>query len=423
MKRFSFISEAKLRLSYGVTGNNRVTDYATYGVLRQTGFTNGSGNSTPGYYFNNVHIPGSAPVEVGNPELRWEATAQTDLGLDLGFLNNRISLTVDYYHKKTSKLLLLANLAGSTGYLNAYKNVGKVSNEGLEFTLNTINIDNKHFSWTSNFNIAFNRNKILELNDDQPSITTRVQGWNDNFNNALPYLAKPGNPVALYLGYINDGLYQIEDFNKLPNGTYSLKEEVPNNGQDRTLIKPGFVKYKDINGDGIVDANDQTVIGNPMPVHIGGFTNNFRYHDFDLSIFFQWSYGNDVLNANRLVFEGMEGRPYLNMFKSWEDRWTPENTDATLPVAGVTSPNVYSDRVIEDGSFLRLKTVSLGYTMPKAWLKRIKVQSIRLYTAAQNLVTWTNYSGVDPEVSVRNSPLHQLRLVALSQSKNHYSWP
>jgi TonB-linked SusC/RagA family outer membrane protein len=405
MKKLPFISEAKLRLSYGVTGNNRVTDYATYGVLRQTGFTNGSGHSTPGYYFNNVHIPGSAPVEVGNRDLRWEATAQADLGLDLGFLNNRISLTVDYYNKRTSKLLLLANMAGSTGYLQGYKNIGKVSNEGLEFTLNTINIDNKDFGWTTNFNIAFNRNKILELNYDQPSITTRVQGWNDNFNNALPYLAKPGNPVALYLGYINDGLYQIEDFNRLPNGTYSLKEEIPNNGQDRTAIKPGFVKYKDINGDGVVDANDQTVIGNPMPVHIGGFTNNFRYKGFDLSVFFQWSYGNDVLNANRLVFEGMEGRPYLNMFKSWEDRWRPDNTDATLPVAGVTSPNVYSDRVIEDGSFLRLKTVSLGYNMPKAWMKRIKVQSIRVYTAAQNLVTWTNYSGVDPEVSVRNSPL------------------
>jgi TonB-linked SusC/RagA family outer membrane protein len=374
-------------------------------VLRQTGFTNGSGNSTPGYYFNNAHIPGSAPVEVGNKDLKWERTAQMDLGLDLGFLKNRINLTVDYYNKRTSDLLLLANLAASTGYLTGYKNIGKVSNKGLEFTLNTVNIDNKDFGWTTNFNIAFNRNKILELNYDQPSITTRVQGWNDNFNNSLPYLAKPGLPVAMYLGYLYNGLYQVEDFNKLPNGSYSLKDEVPNNGQDRTLIKPGYMKYKDINGDGIVDANDQTLIGNPMPLHIGGFTNNFRYRGFDLSVFFQWSYGNDVLNANRLVFEGMEARPFLNMFKSWEDRWRPDNTDATLPVAGVTSPNVYSDRVIEDGSYLRLKTVALGYSLPDALMKRIKIKSIRLYAAAQNLVTWTNYSGVDPEVSVRNSPL------------------
>ncbi|MGN6420760.1 MAG: SusC/RagA family TonB-linked outer membrane protein, partial [Pseudobacter sp.] len=302
-------------------------------------------------------------------------------------------------------LLLLANLAASTGYLTGYKNIGKVSNSGLEFTLNTVNIDNKNFTWSTNFNIAFNRNKILELNYDQPSITTRVQGWNDNFNNGLPYMAKPGMPVAMYLGFINDGLYQIEDFNVLPNGTYQLKENVVNNGQDRSAIKPGFVKYKDINGDGVVDANDQTIIGNPMPKHIGGFTNNFRYHNFDLSVFFQWSYGNDVLNANRLVFEGMEGRPFLNQFKSMENRWRPDNPNADLPVAGVTSPNVYSSRVIEDGSFLRLKTVALGYTLPANVLKRIRIKSIRVFGAAQNLVTWTNYTGVDPEVSVRNSPL------------------
>ena len=405
MKKLPFISDAKLRVSYGITGNNRVSDFSYLSVLRQTGFTNGSANTTPGYYFNNIHIPGSAPVEVGNKELKWERTAQTDVGLDLGFLNNRIGLTIDYYYKKTSDLLLNASLASSTGYLNGLKNIGKVSNQGLEFTLNTVNINNKHFGWNTNFNISFNRNKILELNYDQPSLTTRVQAWNDNYNNSLPYLARPGMPVALFFGYLFDGLYQYEDFIQQPNGTYVLREDVPNNGQDRSLIKPGYIKYVDINGDGVVDANDQTFIGNPLPIHTGGFSNNFRYHNFDLNVFFQWSYGNDILNANRLVFEGMEARPYLNMFKSWENRWSPENTDAVLPVAGVTSPNVYSTRVIEDGSFLRLKTVSLGYNLPAVVLKRIRMQGIRVYAAAQNLYTWTSYSGVDPEVSVRNSAL------------------
>ncbi len=405
MKKLPFVSDAKLRVSYGITGNNRVSDFSYLSVLRQTGFTNGSANTTPGYYFNNIHIPGSAPVEVGNKDLKWERTAQTDVGLDLGFFNNRIGLTVDYYYKKTSDLLLNASLASSSGYLNGFKNIGKVSNQGLEFTLNTINVNHKNFGWSTNFNIAFNRNKILELNYDQPSITTRVQAWNDNFNNSLPYLAKPGMPVALFLGYLSDGLYQVSDFTQLPNGSYILREDVPNNGQDRSVIKPGYVKYKDINGDGVVDANDQTFIGNPLPVHIGGFSNNFRYYNFDLNVFFQWSYGNDILNANRLVFEGMEGRPYLNMFKSFANRWTPENPNTDKPVAGVTSPNVYSDRVIEDGSFLRLKTVSLGYNLPAPLMKRIKIQGIRVYAAAQNLVTWTNYSGVDPEVSVRNTAL------------------
>ncbi|WP_205509912.1 SusC/RagA family TonB-linked outer membrane protein [Longitalea arenae] len=404
MKGIPQISEAKLRVGYGVTGNNRVADFAYLSVLRQTGFTNGSANTTPGYYFNNTHIPGSAPVEVGNKELKWEPTAQTNLGLDVGLLNNRISFTADYYYKVTKDLLLNASLPSSTGYLTGYKNIGKVSNQGLEFTLNTVNIDNRKFTWSTNFNIAFNRNKIMELNYDQPSLTTRVV-WNDNFNNSLPYLARPGMPVALFMGYLFDGLYQYEDFNLMPNGTYVLREDVPNNGLDRSLIKPGYIKYRDINNDGVVDANDQTYIGNPIPIHIGGFSNNFRYNNFDLNVFFQWSYGNDILNANRIVFEGAEARPFLNMFKSFENRWTPENTNTNMPAAGVSSPNVYSTRIIEDGSFLRLKTVALGYNLPAATLKKIKIKNIRLYAAAQNLVTWTNYSGVDPEVSVRNSAL------------------
>jgi TonB-linked SusC/RagA family outer membrane protein len=404
MKNIPVISEAKLRVSYGITGNNRVSDFAYLSVLRQTGFTNGSANTTPGYYFNNTHIPGAAPVEVGNRDLKWERTAQTDVGLDVGLLNNRISFSADYYYKVTSDLLLNASLPSSTGYLNGYKNIGKVSNRGVEFTLNTVNIDNKKFTWSTNFNIAFNRNKILELNYDQPSLTTRVV-WNDNFNTSLPYLARPNMPVALFMGYLFDGLYQYEDFNQLPNGTYVLRDDVPNNGLDRSLIKPGYIKYVDLNGDGVVDANDQTYIGNPIPVHIGGFSNNFRYSNFDLNIFFQWSYGNDILNANRIVFEGAEARPNLNMFKSFENRWTPENTNTLMPAAGVTSPNVYSTRIIEDGSFVRLKTVSFGYNLPVATLKKIKIKNIRLYAAAQNLVTWTNYSGVDPEVSVRNSAL------------------
>ncbi|MCS3801653.1 SusC/RagA family TonB-linked outer membrane protein [Niastella sp. OAS944] len=404
MKNIKLLSEAKLRVGYGVTGNNRVGDFAYLSVLRQTGFTNGSANTTPGYYFNNTHIPGSAPVEVGNPTLVWENTAQTNVGLDVGLLNNRISVTADYYYKVTDKLLLLASLPSSTGYPAAYKNIGKVNNRGVELTLNTVNIDSKKFTWSTNFNIAFNRNKILELNENQPSLTTRVT-WNDNFNNSLPYLARPNMPVALFMGYLFNGLYQYDDFNQLPNGTYVLRDDVPNNGLDRSLIKPGYIKYVDLNNDGVVDANDQTYIGNPIPVHIGGFSNNFRYNNFDLNIFFQWSYGNDILNANRIVFEGAEARQYLNMFKSFEDRWTTENTNTDMPAAGVQGPNVYSTRIIEDGSFVRLKTVALGYNLPAASLKKIKIKNIRLYAAAQNLITWTNYTGVDPEVSVRNSAL------------------
>ena len=404
LKSVKAISSAKLRASYGITGNNRVSDFAYLSVLDQEVGAN-TGNTRSGYYFNGQYIKGTVPVGLGNENLKWERTGNLDLGIDLSFFRQRISLTTDYYYKRTTDLLLNASLPTSTGYLTAFKNIGVVVNRGLEFTLNTINLSTKKFSWTSNFNIAFNTNKIEELNGDQPSLITRVSNWNANFNNSLPYIALPGRPVALFYGYVFDGVYPLSDFNVLSNGSYELKPDVPNNGSARSLIKPGFIKYKDINGDGVVDANDQTIVGNPNPKHIGGFSNNFNYGPFDLNIFLQWSYGNDILNANRIVFEGAEARPSLNMFKTYENRWSLENQNSDLPVAGGYGPNVFSDRNIEDGSFLRLKTVSLGYNLSSAITKKLKIQSARFNVSAQNLVTWTNYSGLDPEVSVRHSAL------------------
>ncbi|WP_018626550.1 SusC/RagA family TonB-linked outer membrane protein [Niabella aurantiaca] len=403
IKNIPAISSAKLRASYGVTGNNRVSDFAYLSVLDQEVAAN-STNTNSGYYFNGEYIKGTVPTVVGNNKLKWERTGNLDIGLDVGLLKDRIHVTADYYYKKTRDLLLDASLPTSFGYLSGYKNIGVVSNKGIELTLNTVNVDTKDFTWTSAFNIAFNNNKILELNGDEPSITTRVT-WNANFNNSLPYIALPGHNVALFYGYVFDGLYQLSDFNQLADGSYTLKETVPNNGNAASTIQPGHIKYKDINGDGIVDANDQTIIGNPNPIHIGGFTNNFRYKQFDLNVFFQWSYGNDVLNANRIVFEGAEARTNLNMFQTFENRWSMDNQSSLLPVSKGYGPNVYSDRTIEDGSFLRLKTVSLGYNLPSSLMQKWKMQSIRIYSSAQNLITWTKYTGLDPEVSVRNKAL------------------
>ncbi|MCD2424294.1 TonB-dependent receptor [Niabella pedocola] len=404
LKSAKALSAAKLRVSYGITGNNRVSDFAYLSVLDQEVSAN-TGNTKSGYYFNGTYIKGTVPTLVGNNNLKWERTGNLDMGLDISLFKERLSLTADYYYKRTTDLLLDASLPTSTGYLTAFKNIGIVVNKGLEFTLNTVNVSTKNFTWSSNFNIAFNNNEIKELNGDQPSLITRVTNWNASFNNSLPYIALPGQPVALFYGYVFDGLYPVSDFNVLPNGSYELKPDVPNNGGDRALIKPGYIKYKDINGDGVVDANDQTIIGNPNPKHIGGFSNNFRYGQFDLNLFLQWSYGNDVLNANRIVFEGAEARMNLNMYKSYENRWSLDNQSSLLPVAGGYGPNVYSDRNIEDGSFLRLKTVSLGYNLSPALMKRWKIQAARVHLSAQNLVTWTKYSGLDPEVSVRNTAL------------------
>ncbi|WP_113663334.1 SusC/RagA family TonB-linked outer membrane protein [Pedobacter nanyangensis] len=404
IKKIKTISSAKLRLSYGVTGNNRVSDFAYLSVLDQEVGAN-TGNTRSGYYFNGTYIKGTVPVGVGNENLKWERTGNLDIGLDFSLLNNRLSLTTDYYHKRTTDLLLNASMPTSTGYLTAFKNIGVVVNKGLEFTLNTVNVKTKRFNWTSNFNIAFNTNVVKELNGDQPSLITRITNWNSNFNNSLPYIALPGRQVALFYGYVYDGLYQLSDFNVLPGGGYELKLDVPNNGSSPSLIKPGFIKYKDINGDGVVDANDQTIIGNPNPKHIGGFSNNFRYGAFDLNVFLQWSYGNDILNANRIVFEGAEARSNLNMFKTFENRWSLDNQDGTLPTTGGYGPNVFSSRNIEDGSFIRLKTVSLGYNFSASLMKKWKIQSARVHISAQNLATITNYSGLDPEVSVRHTAL------------------
>jgi hypothetical protein len=183
-----------------------------------------------------------------------------------------------------------------------------------------------------------------------------------------------------------------------------LKADVPNNGNARSTIKPGDIKYADINGDGVVDGNDLTTIGNPNPQFSGGFSNNFSYKGFDLNIFFQFVYGNQVQNLNKLQ---MEGSTVLgsNQYASYEDRWTPTNPSNTYYRTGGFGPAVYSSRLLEDGSFLRLKTINLGYTFNKKLLQYIKLSNLRVYASVQNLITWTKYTGLDPEVSIFNSAL------------------
>ena len=180
---------------------------------------------------------------------------------------------------------------------------------------------------------------------------------------------------------------------------------MPNNGNARTSIKPGDIKYADLNGDGVVDNQDRTVIGNPNPKFIGGFGNNFTFKGFDLNVFLQFSYGGDLLNANRILFEGGALKNGLNQFESYTNRWTPENQTNDLYRVGGQGPRVYSTRLIEDGSYLRLKTVNLGYTLPAALTQYAHLKTLRVYASAQNLLTWTKYSGNDPEVSIYSSPL------------------
>lgn len=395
MKPLKFISDAKLRATIGATGNNRVDDYAYLSALN---FTTGAV-----YAFNNGLNRGLISTDLGNPELLWETTVQTDLGLELSFFDNRVNLNVDAYRKTTKDLLLNATLPPTLGFSRSYKNIGRVSNKGLELTLETSVLRGKKFNWSSSFNIAFNRNQVLELTQNQQALVSQIN-WDTNYRNLPAYMAKIGDPIGMFYGLIWEGNYQYEDFNKLPSGKYLLKPHITSNGNDREDIQPGDIKYRDLNGDGITNTNDYTVIGNPNPDFIGGFSNNFSYKGFDLNVFFQWSYGNDVLNANRMVFEG-HGRASQNMFASYIDRWTPENQGNKYYRTGGWGPYNYSSRVIEDASFLRLKTVSIGYQFSPALLKSLRIKSLRVNASAQNLFTWTSYEGYDPEVSAYNSAL------------------
>lgn len=410
MKKMSkVLSNGKLRLSWGLTGNNRVGEYDYYDMLAMlkakqgTYISNGSNSSTVYPFENNLNSVGIAPISILNEDLKWETTEQWNIGLDLDFFNERLGITVDWYLKTTRDLLLDAVLPQSTGFFSAMKNIGKIRNSGWELTLNTVNIQTKNFKWSSNFNIAFNKNKVLELAENQTALLTSAY-FDQNYNAQPTYISKVGYPMGMMYGYIYEGTYKYDDFYN-SGGTYTLRPDVPAyTGETNT--QPGMPKYKDINGDGKIDSSDRTFIGSGQPIHTGGFTNDFSYKGFDLSIFFQWSYGNDILNANRLFFENVNGKKDLNQFASYADRWTPENPESDIPAATKSSSNqVVSSRVIEDGSFLRLKTVTLGYNIPTKYTKRWKIANARVYVAGQNLWTLSSYSGYDPEVSIRNSAI------------------
>ncbi|OUN76062.1 SusC/RagA family TonB-linked outer membrane protein [Alistipes sp. An54] len=396
MRRLRFIDDAKLRVSYGVTGNNRVGDFSIYPSLSLSDY----------YSFNNGQ-PSEAIVtkSLGNNDLTWESTDQVDVGLDLRLFKNRFSLTVDWYQKITRDLLLNANLPYSSGYTTVYKNIGKIRNRGLEITLSTVNVKTRNFEWTSDFNISFNRSRVLALAEGEENYLSKISFTGD-FNATYLYLAKVGQPIAQFYGIQWDGVYGYEDFDRDSAGNYVLKKNVPTNGNARETIQPGDIKYVDQNGDGVVNDQDNVVIGRCEPIHIGGFNNNFTYKNLSLNVFFQWRYGSDVMNANRIIFEGNYANKSINQYKSYVDHWTPENTDSrNFRVGGRGPSGVYSSRTIEDGSFLRLKTLQLSYTLPEKFTRKIRLKTVQVFLAGQNLWTWTNYSGLDPEVSTRNSAL------------------
>lgn len=411
-KKQSIISDANIRASYGAAGNNRVGDFDYAANL----------NFTSQLYLNGGLVGFNGVTStLPNADLKWETDTKQNIGIDLGFLKDRFNLTVEYYNNKVKDLLYRTPLAANTGYTSAVRNIAALSNRGIEISLGGDVVRAKNFTYSTNFNISFNKNRLDALSTPtEEGLTTNVN-WDANFAAVPAFIAKVGGPLGQIYGYISDGLYQLSDFDKTPNGTYLLKASLPLNGptQSRTSMVPGMEKYRDINNDGIINDNDKTVIGNGYPIHTGGWSNNLRYKNFDLNLFFQWSYGNDIINANRIWFTGgsVTFRSNLgpqNAFADYANRWSLTNQNTDIARIGQNSA-VYSTRYVEDGSYIRLKTFNLGYTFPTKMLSRAKIQKLRVYVAANNLITLTGYKGYDPEVSTYAT--------ALSPALDYSSYP
>jgi len=409
LKEIDKISNLKMRLGWGVTGNNRIGDFEAYNLM--------SVNSSSGYVLGvgQEYSPGAYQSNMAVPDLKWETTSQYNVGIDFGFLNNRISGTVDYYLKRTKDLLLDAYMAPSTGFITVQQNVGEIENSGLEVSINTTNIKTKDFIWSSNFNISFNDNKTIKLNNGQSEMLIDPR-WDAGYTQTeYQYITKVGQPVGMIYGLQFDGIYQLDNFVWTNGDTYHLKSGIPSYSG---IMYPGLPKYKDqltedTNGDGVADAGDgiinekdRIIIGNPHPKHIGGFSNDFKYKNLDFQVLFQWSYGFDIFNANKAEF-GTPNYFSRNGFLELTNVWTPTNTNTNVSGVRYDGNNLTArygyrvdSRYVEDGSYLKLKTIVIGYSLPKKLLAKLQLKNCRFSVSAQNLYTWTKYSGYNPDVSV-----------------------
>ena len=416
MSNADFVNSLKLRAGWGLTGNNRIGDYTSQ---NQFGF----GIWNP-YVFGEgeVYQPGAIQTTFAVPDLRWEKTGQTNIGLDFSMFQSRFSGTLDYYNKRTDDLLLWADMALSTGFGAVAQNVGSVSNKGFELTLSGLIINKTDFTWNSSINISTNENKVLSLNDGQEFIKSDPGlDWNSEYY----YISEVGEPVGMMYGLVYDGLYQAEDFIydpiANPVSPYILKDGISTHAPG---VGPGHAKYVDQDGNGVIDQEDRVVIGDPYPKHFGGFNNNFKFKNFDLGVLLRWSYDFDVFNANNALWGHPSHNSSFSRLANVANAWTPWNTDTDVithysnGLATFPRPGFKGDtRYIEDGSYLRLQTVTLGYNFKLKSTSAFK--GLRLVLSGQNLYTWTNYSGFDPEVNVGGTLMPSLDYSAYPKSRTY----
>ncbi|WP_109677975.1 TonB-dependent receptor [Dyadobacter jejuensis] len=365
------ITAVKIRTSYGLTGNQAIGPYQSFSRISPVLFSSGS-----------TVLNAVRPTAIANKDLTWETTAQFNIGTDIDILDSRINLSADYYIKKTSDLLFTVPITSFSGYTSRTENFGDIENKGVEFAINTRNLVGQ-FRWTTNFNVTVNRNKVLSL-----------PGGLDREFGGAPGVLRPGNtsilregsPVGSFFGFIYDGVYQEGD------------SFIPGAGFEQVA---GGEKFRDLDGDGVLTLNDRTIIGNPNPDYLLGLSNDLSYKGFDLNIFFQSSIGGDLFNFTAMELGQLNG--ITNASTDALNRWTPTNTDTDIPKATTDRTNHSSTRFIENGSYVRLKNIALSYNFPKSILSRVHLSNARIYISGQNVLTFTKYSGVDPEVAYKGS--------------------
>ncbi len=369
-KKNKWVNDIKIRAGYGVTGNQEgIDNYEYYPSL-----------SLGRYIFNDAVVQTLYPLVMPNPDVKWETVKQWNAGIDLSLFNQRVNLSLDGYIKNTNNMLVPMSVPVTTGYSDKYVpkiNAGKVRNTGWELALSSQNIKGE-LEWNTSLNVSFNKNEVVEMNN---GVSLFVD---PDINMEKVLIDAEGHPVNSFYGRVTNGIFQNQD-------------EVDHAAVQQDA-EPGDIRFMDLDNNGVINDNDRTYIGNPMPEWAFSMNNSFAYKNFDLQIFLQGVGGNDIYNANRIGLEGMDSSK--NQLATVLGRWTGEGTSNSVPRADYSNTKnvVHSSRFVEDGSYLRIKNLTLGYTLPQTIARKAYLQTVRLYMSCQNLYTFSNYLGFDPEV-------------------------
>ncbi len=383
MRRFSRLDQLKLRFSYGLAGNPSIQPYQSVTRLTSAQYSFG-GSVFPAYY----------PSSIGNDKLTWESTRQADAGVDVSLFGSRVDLTADYYNKRTDDLLLQIDVPSEVGFSSAYVNAGSIRNRGVELGLTlrpfTGTEKSNEFGWTTTFNLARNRNKVLDLG---PDVFRQFASTTNSDLRSSGSMVQVGQPIGVFYGYRTAGIFR--------DSATLLAWQKNTKRSDGSVPGLGNTILVDVTGDGIIDANDRTIIGDPNPSFTGGWQNTFNYKGFQLSGLLDASRGNDVLNLNLYRLEGAS--PSGNILRErYLDAWSFANPNGQYSKIGAGTGTVgsdFTDELVEDGAYVRLRTVTVSRALPTHWLGRSGFDNARFYVTGQNLHTWTKYSGFNPDVS------------------------